>query len=113
MTLGPAMGVGDPVVMKHLKPSSLPSAPIDAGALDDAAGAARYWGGLAIATLAQIASDAAAPAMARVAAASRLLDRGFGPVIPYQSRAHDFSHISDDKLDEMVRRLEKTEQDSR
>jgi hypothetical protein len=63
--------------------------------------------------LAQIASDAAAPAMARVAAASRLLDRGFGPVIPYQSRAHDFSHISDDKLDEMVRRLEKTEQDSR
>jgi hypothetical protein len=111
MTLGPVMGVRHPVVMNELKPC--PLALVDAETLGDAASAARYWGGIAIATLAQIASDAKAPATARVAAASRLLDRGFGPVVLFKGRTYDFSQISDEKLDEMLKKIEKTDQNLR
>jgi hypothetical protein len=112
MTLGPVMAGEHPVGMKELKPC-LPSALVDAETLADAASAARYWGGIAIATLAQIAGDPAAPATARVAAAAKILERGFGPVVQFKGRTYDFSHISDEKLDEMLRRIEKPDQDLR
>jgi hypothetical protein len=112
MTLGPVMGVRHPVGMKELKPSCpLPSALVDAETLADAASAARYWGGIAIATLAQIASDVKAPATARVAAAAKILERGYGPVVQFKGRTYDFSQVSDEKLDEMLRKFEKTDQD--
>lgn len=67
--------------------------PIDAGQ------AARQHGALAIAVLAAITEDADAPATARVAAAGKLLERGYGRVGAELSAEPDFAGMTDAELD--------------
>lgn len=91
-----------PAIASH-PPVVVPEAP--RWPLEDAAGAARCWGGLAIATLAEIAGNAEAPCMARVAAAGKLLDRGFGPVIAIKGEpAKDAFDLSDEELATLIER---------
>lgn len=70
----------------------------------DAGIAARRHGAAAIRALASIATDPKAPATARVAAAGKLLERGYGRGMPDSPGEDELAMMSDEELNAALRR---------
>jgi hypothetical protein len=70
--------------------------------LQNVANDAQRYTGLALRTLASIARDPKSPATARVAAASRLLERGFGRASQAGGTASDPSALDDETLRRLI-----------
>jgi hypothetical protein len=89
---------------RHLVPSrrtnkpKLPAGHTEITSSLEAATACRTWGGLAIEVLSSIAGDHQAPALARVAAAGKILERAFGRHVPIQQDENGFTDLRDDDL---------------
>ncbi len=101
----PRKDTGSPARRKTPSRSGHDTTSVDTTPLRCAMQAARGHGDLAIKTLASIADDPDMPATARVAAAVRLLERGFGRPAGADPDV-DLSEISDADLERMLSEID-------